>query len=136
MTVTLTDVQAALISKLKTTPSITSLLPDPKEVREIEWVGSVFTYPNIRVRGAEFERKNPDCDIFIVKMNIFIFGENASSKTCNLIANEVYNLLDRKTITGSNFKCATRIQAKQFGADYIPESGVWRSEVNLIFQVS
>lgn len=136
MTTTLTDVQAAIIAKLKATPSVTSLLSDPKEIREIEWVGSTFTYPNIRVRVAEFERKNPDCDIFIVKANIFVFGENASSKTCNVIANEIYNLMDRKTITGTNVKSVTRIQAKQFGADYIPESGVWKSEVNLIFHAT
>ena len=96
MTTTLTDVQAAIIAKLKATPSVTSLLSDPKEIREIEWVGSTFTYPNIRVRVAEFERKNPDCDIFIVKANIFVFGENASSKTCNVIANEIYK--DRKSV--------------------------------------
>ena len=92
--ITLPDVQASIITKLKAAASITSLLTDVKEIREVEWVGSVFSYPNIRVRVESFDRVTADCNIFNVSVNIYVFGENSSSKLTNTIASAIFNLLD------------------------------------------
>ena len=132
--ITLPDVQASIITKLKAAASITSLLTDVKEIREVEWVGSVFSYPNIRVRVESFDRVTADCNIFNVSVNIYVFGENSSSKLTNTIASAIFNLLDTKQLKDSVVTPVTRIKARQFGADYIPDAGVWRSEVRLNFQ--
>lgn len=133
---TLTEVQALLVSKIKGEATITSRLKDAAEIREIEWVGIPLSYPVIRVRVAEFERTNPDCDVFQVKANVLVFGEDASSKLCNTIGSLLYNFFDRKYISSPTIKSVVRVHAKQFGADYLPEDGLWKSEVSLIFQVT
>lgn len=132
---TLPDVQEAIITKLKSS-TIPSMLLDPKDIREVEWVGSVYKFPNVRVRVESFERRDADCDIFVVMASVLVNGEDASSKLTNTIASEIYNLLDRKTIISTKFKNATRIKARQIGANYLPEEGIWQSEVTLMFQVS
>lgn len=135
MTITLPEVQASIITKLKAS-TIPALLTDPKDIREFEWVGSVYKFPNIRVRVENFERKDADCEVFIVSCSVIISGEDASSKLTNVIASEVFNLFDTKTMKGTTFQTAGRIKAKQVGATYIPEAGLWQSEVMLMFQVS
>lgn len=132
----LQDVQAALITKLKAATTVTTLLKDPKEIREIEWVGSVYTFPNIRVRVMSFQRKDSDCNIFNVTASILIFGEDSSSKLTNTIASAVFDLLDRNSLTSATVKSVTRMSAVQVGADYLSEAGLWQSEVNLAFQVT
>jgi hypothetical protein len=135
MTITLQDIQAALIAKLKAATSVTFLITDgAKEIRELEWVGSVFTYPNVRVRVESFSRIDADCDKFNVTASVYVFGENASSKTCNTIASAIFDLVDTHTLKDNTVSPVTRIKATQFGADYIPDAGVWRAEVKLTFQ--
>lgn len=132
----LVDVQIGLIASLKSSTTIVSYLPDPKEIREIEWVGEKFSYPNIRVRVQEYQRKDADCDIFNVVASILVFGEDASSMMTNTIASEIFNFMDKKSIKSSMMNTVTRIRATQYGAIYVEEQGVWRSEVKLQFQVS
>lgn len=133
---TLEDVQASLIILLKSSSAILARLSDPKEIREIEWRGAKFSYPNIRVRVNEFQRKDADCDIFNVSASVLVFGETASSLTINSIASEIFNFLDRKNIRSAMVNTVTRIRAKQFGAEFVEESSAWRSEILLQFQVS
>ena len=48
--ITNNTIQAALISKLLANITITAELDDAEEIRENEWQGTAFSYPNIRVR--------------------------------------------------------------------------------------
>jgi len=132
--ITLPDVQASLITKLKAATAVTSLLGGSTEIRELEWLGDKFVYPNVRVRVETFQRRDADCDIFNVVANVYVFGEDASSKRTNTIASAIYNLLDRTQLKDSVVTPVTRIKAVQYGADYIPDSGVWRAEIRLNFQ--
>lgn len=134
---TLVDVKASLITKLKASTSVVALLNDPLEIRELEWQGTNFSYPNIRVRVTEFVRQipNADCQLYNVIASIYVFGEDASSLLTDKIASEVFTLLDTKSFSVGTTKL-TGIKAKQFGAAWVEESGTWRSEVELRFQAA
>lgn len=134
---TLVDTKAALITKLKTNTAILALLTDPLEIRELEWQGTKFSYPNIRLRVESFKREtaNSSCNLFNAIANIYVFAEDASSLLCDRIASEIFNQLDTKSFSVGTTKF-TGIKATQHGAMWVEESGSWRSEVNLNFQVS
>jgi len=121
------DIQAALISKIKANATIMALLSDSSEVREINWKGQNFTYPNIRVKinSAPFYRacyQNLDA-------SIFVFSEQASSTEANDIAGTITNEYHNKSFSQSGVAFSHII------AEVIPAISVtmrsWRSEVQL-----
>ena len=87
MTLKLNAVQQALITRLKAATLVTNLLPDKLDIREVEWQGTDFGYPNIRVRVEKFQRHQmlPECNLFDVEAIIFVFAEDASSMIVNSI---------------------------------------------------
>lgn len=131
------NIKSALITKIKSFSSVLTLLTDPLEIRELEWQGTKFNYPNVRVRVSEFQRNTPNstCSLFDVVAVIHIFGEDASSMLTDKIADEIFSALDTKSFSVGITKL-TGIKAKQFGAAWIQESGAWQSIVELRFQAS
>lgn len=84
-------VQAAIILFLKSKIAITSLLVDnagvahPDEIREVEWQGDTFAYPNIRVDlGTQTDAiEETNCNISNITFSILVFSELYSSKEAN-----------------------------------------------------
>ena len=136
---TLVDVKRFLISRMKSDTAIVAALPIARkdDIREIEWQGTDFGYPNIRVHVESFERHTPgvECKLFDVAANILVFAEDASSLKADTIASVIWDALDTKTI-GSNSIKLLNIKAKHFGAMWVSEAGLWRSEIVLGFQAS
>jgi len=131
----LISIQASIISKIKQDAPILAKLGSVNEVRELEWVGDKFVYPNIRVRVDNFKRHTPDCDIFDIDVHIYVFGDLASSLSVNTICGMLFDLFDRNHVTNGGIRTTSRIEALQLGAMYVQEDGVWRGELSFPMQV-
>ena len=100
-------VQAAIISYLKSKPTIVALLVDntgvahSDEIREVEWQGDTFSYPNIRVDLGTQEDAiaENNCDISNITFSILVFSEMYSSKEANSMLGVIAGLMNKKSIT-------------------------------------
>jgi hypothetical protein len=128
--ITLVDVKKGFIDKLKSSVSVTSLLSNSNEVREAEWQGVKFLYPNVRVFIEQFKRhtQTVPCSLFDVVAHIYVFADEASSLQTDLIAAEVWKLLDATNFVSNSIKFSG-ISAVHIGALWVDEGGTWRSEV-------
>lgn len=100
--------QSAWIADLLANPNVTALLGSSREVREVEWQGADFSYPNIRVTLDYFpsiERCGPDdADIYLE-----IFDEQKSSKKANHIASVIQEEYHGKPFTRNGVRFSTVI---------------------------
>ena len=139
MSANLVKVKQSLVTYLKGEITVTSLLATPVEVREVEWQGTKFLYPCVRIRVDRFERQvhGPNCNIFNVNASVYVFAEDASSLKCDIIASEIFNVLDLKSfsdpINGVKFG---GIRCVHIGADWVEERGNWSSVIQLTFIAS
>lgn len=95
------EIQADIVSKLKATVAVTALVT-AAEVREVQWKGTTFKYPNVRVAlGNQTPVPNMACSIVKIAFDVVCFSENASSKEADKIAYEVMKALDGNHFTGT-----------------------------------
>lgn len=89
------DIQKALITRLKADSGVTTLLNGDAEIREGQWQGRTFTYPNIRVAiGAQVPRTEMEpCTWMIVSFQILCMSEERSSAEADQLASAVNNAL-------------------------------------------
>ena len=104
------ELQAAIIGYLKTITAIVSLLvtednlTGTSEIREDQWQGTEFYYPNIRVRMIS---NNPygesdQCNASTFSVSIMAFSQEASSQEADKIAGIISTSLHAKSfIQGS-----------------------------------
>jgi hypothetical protein len=128
-------VQAAIISFLKSKVTITSLLVDnagvahPEEIREAEWQGDTFSYPNIRVDlGTQTDAiEETNCNISNITFSILVFSELYSSKEANSIAGVIANIIHKKSMTSGG------VQFVRVICTLVPairrDERTWRSEI-------
>ena len=135
MTLIRTDeIQTAWITALKANTTIVAELDTADEIREINWKGSNFTYPNLRV---EITSNTPSTDgrseicLALTNTSIYAYSEEASSLQANQIAGIIANEYHDKH--GLNY---SNIAFTHIVADIIPAIAVterlWRSQVNLV----
>lgn len=89
-------IQAAIISKLKSLPPFTSSFGSVQgsEIREWDWQGDAFTYPNIRVEledNKPYYDEQERCTLQMVEFSVYIFSEQKSSKECSQIKTNIIN---------------------------------------------
>lgn len=123
------QIQAAIITKLK------SLAPygnvTSTEIRELEWQGDTFSYPNIRVEletnDWAFDEQEK-CMLQYVEFSVYCFSEQRSSKECSQIKSAVINALAGVGFTTGAIKF-NRIRL----VDNVPavrqDEHTWRSQV-------
>ena len=70
-------IQAALLARAKSKATILAKLDDPDEIREDQWQGREFTYPDYRIRIIRNEPLN-DC-YQRVEFSFQAFSETSSS---------------------------------------------------------
>ena len=134
--ITLPQVKAAVISRLKGAIPVTSLLvdvngtPRTEEIRELEWQGTKFAYPNIRVRVEQFNPRNINCTQVDCLVHIYVFGEKYSSLTIDEIASQCLILFHGNPFQAANSIKLTAISCEQVGADRL-EDGVWLGVVKM-----
>lgn len=129
-------IQAAIIAKLKTLAPFGAVTS--AEVREADWKGDSFTYPNIRVELEEnmpYYDEQLRCGLQRVEFSVYSFSEQRSSKEASQIKTLVTNAL-----VGDGFSSATlrflpiRILES---VPVVPESErVWRAQIKFGSKVS
>ena len=81
------QVRDALIDTIKANATIMALLDDANEVRELDWKGTDFSYPNYRVRInsiTPFDTCYQDLDA-----SIYCFSEEKSSQEADEMAGTI-----------------------------------------------
>ena len=96
----------AWIDDLKSQPTITSLLCSPKEIREVEWQGSDFCYPNIRV-AITFRPSINRCGPDDADIEIEVFSAEKSSKQATHIASVIVGLYHGHAFESAGIKFNT-----------------------------
>lgn len=129
--ITNTQQREAWVQYLKSQSSITSLLTDPNEIREVSWKGELFSYPNIRVAAVNIiPHINPSCNQSNGNIIIYVFSEEKSSKQADLIAGVIANFIHGRKFTASGIRFWATVVTDLVAA--VAESdAVWKAEIHL-----
>ena len=132
-------IQSAIVAYLKSQTTVLAELKDTDEIREDQWQGSTFTYPNIRVRLISNIPLENNCDGSTVVMSILTFSEEASSHEADRIAGIINTALCGSEEKGKSFVYQS-IRFSTFPNNLIPairqDKNTWRSEVLIRATVS
>jgi hypothetical protein len=99
------QIRAAVIAYLKGRASILAHVTST-EIRETDWQGTTFTYPNIRVRILRNVPSGRTGCIQDVDIGIQVFSEKDSSLQADQIAGIIANELNDKQFTSSGIAFA------------------------------
>jgi hypothetical protein len=124
------DIQAALLSYLKSKSTITSEVTNPDgiiEIREDQWQGTDFDYPCIRIRLISNVPQTSECDKTNISVSFLVFTEDASSQNSDKIAGIINTILHDKQFTsnGISFYLRTTNLIPAIRSSTI----TWRSEI-------
>lgn len=140
--ITINEVQATMINRIKAS-DIPSTLIDvngtahPDEVRQYQWQGTKFAYPCIRVKVHNIKPVNTTCTVVNGKASLLVLGENPSALKINDIGSDLTELFHGLSWSdGEHQSKIFGVEAEQFAAERIEESGVWASEVKLTFSAN
>ena len=93
--ISVNQIQADFVAWLKSKTSVTSLLTaGAVEIRETQWEGTEFTYPNIRVA---VDLSPNQCAPHDVQIQVIGASEQKSSKQVNAIISAVVDLVQEKS---------------------------------------
>lgn len=96
------DVQAAVVAHAKSKTSLTSLLSSASQIKELEWQGTDFVYPGVRISVDFYPPINgcqPRADVFFD-----VFSEQKSSNEASTIAGVIQDIYHRHPFTQSSVK--------------------------------
>jgi hypothetical protein len=129
------QIQAAWVAYLKANATILAQLLDNDEIREDNWQGDKFTYPNIRVRVvSNTPQAGRDCNLHDVVIGTLAFSEDASSQQADTIAGIIMTELHDKQFTSNGIAFGVRT------TDLIPavrqDERTWRSEAIMSIRAS
>ena len=121
------QVREAIIDVIEANANIMALLIDANEVRESDWKGTEFTYPNYRVRInsiTPFEDCYQNLDA-----SIYCYSEEKSSQEAEEMAGTVANEFDGDSFTQDS------IRFTNVNVDIIPaiaqDERTWRAECQI-----
>lgn len=128
--VPLQDIQAALISYLKSmTTLVTALKNDPTRIKEYFWQGENFVYPAVRLQlGIAKADGEPNCGKWILPFYVMCFSEQKSSIEASQLASIVALIhgVEPGTLNGVKF---VRFYVDQIIPAVREDELTWRSEV-------
>jgi hypothetical protein len=141
--ISLVEVQSALIQWMKANLTISGLVPSTHgvEIREAEWQGDKFVYPNIRVHVLKLTPDTSNCSKSAIIGNVYVFSEQFSSLECNTIAGVILEQLHGKsfnvTLPSTKVVHFVGMMASQNAGNADPEGGnVWMGTINLTASVN
>jgi len=108
------EIQTSIITKLKAVTAITDELDaygsSATEIREDNWQGTEFEYPNIRVRMiSNYPRGDTaDCTACQFSVSIMVFSESYSSLEADRIAGIISTSLNLKAFTANSLAIVLR----------------------------
>lgn len=116
--------KTALIEYIKELPNLTARVP-AVEMREAQWQGETFTYPNIRVRVLDNRKFGSSCH-HTLTVGLQVFSEQKSSKEADEISGIIGRELNDKSFARNGIYTILRI------TNLVPalrsERLTWRSE--------
>lgn len=135
--ITNSQIQAAWITKIQSLATVTARV-DSDEVREDNWKGTDFDYPNIRVKMGLLTpqvQSNP-CPIFTSQVSILVFSAQKSSKEADEIAGLIATEVWGKAFSKESIKFVG-VSLDSLAPAEPPEDNpdVWVSSVNLSCRV-
>lgn len=124
-------VQAAFVAWLRTQTTITALVTSA-EIRETEWQGTDFTYPNIRISTLITPNQ---CAPHELELIVVVASDQKSSKQTNQIAGAIIDLIQEKSFTYNAVKFLG-LKSEQFSKAGRTEENIWETELSVVGQVS
>jgi hypothetical protein len=124
------DMRSSLVAWLKANSAIVATLKDPLEIRELDWQGEKFTYPNIRVTCAGIFRECWND----VNGTISYFSEQKSSKQALVAQGIIARQLHLNNFTQGNIRFFSAIVSSL--PDAVQVDGIWRADVILTTKAS
>jgi hypothetical protein len=127
------QIQAAWIAKLKANANVTALVP-AVEIREDLYKGTIFSYPNIRVKLGNLTPQVPssNCQVFQSEVSILVFTEQKSSKQTDDIAGVFWG----KTFSSNGVRFAAvtltalvPATVPEFGGVFLHDENSWMAQV-------
>lgn len=96
------QIQAALIAYLKAQTDVTVEIGGSTEIREDQWQGTEFVYPNIRLRLISTIPMDEKCSLQEISFAWMVFSESPSSLESDRIAGIIHTNLHEKSFTSSS----------------------------------
>jgi len=97
--ISVSDIQAAFFTGLKAYTNIVTTVMLSDEIRENQWQGKDFIYPNIRIDMLpERPATQTNCEGNYVDVQFRVFSEQYSSKEANDIAVKIANKFHNKSL--------------------------------------
>jgi len=93
------QIQSALIAYAKSKSVITDELIGSVEIRENQWQGTQFVYPNIRLMMRPTTVLDRGCSKYNISFSWLVFSEEASSLEVDRISGIISNELNDKSFT-------------------------------------
>lgn len=133
-------IQAGIISRIKSLAPYTSSFGsvDSGEVREWDWQGENFVYPNLRVDledNAPYFDEQLRCTLQRVEFSVYIYSEQRSSKECSQIKTNINNSLIGLGFTVNGVKYSDPRLIESIPAIRETER-VWRSQLRYSTKVN
>jgi hypothetical protein len=122
-------IQASIIAKLKASTTVTAEVGS-SEIREDQWQGTEFVYPNVRVRMINnVPTMGSNCLRANIDLSILVFTEDDSSRNADRIAGIINTVLHESSFTSSG------LQLNLHTTNLVPairsDTRTWRSEVRM-----
>ena len=118
-------IQAALLARAKSKPSVLTKLIDNDEIREDQWQGREFSYPAYRIRIIRNEPIN-DC-YQRVEFSFQAFSENSSSQQADDMCGTINDEFHDKSFSRNNIRFTGVICSNLSPAMRVDER-TWRAE--------
>jgi len=126
------EIQEALIDYAKSKATILAALNDTDEIREDQWAGREFSYPNIRVRIIENGANECNQDI---EFSFQAYSENSSSQQADDLCGIINDELHDKSFSQNGIRFTGVLCSNLAPAMRINER-TWRAETFLSAKVS
>lgn len=133
-------IQAGIIARLKTYPTPTGAFTNSSEIRELEWQGDEFVYPNIRLDledNRDYFDEQERCSLQYIEFSVYVFSESRSSKQASQIKSEIIDFLKGRGWTNltHNVKFSSPRLIENIPAIRVEER-IWRSQARFSSKVS
>ena len=118
------EIQKALVAYAKSKADILAKLTDTDEIREDQWQGREFSYPNIRVRIIRNEAKECNQD---VEFSFQVFSETSSSKQADDICGTINDEFHDKSFSQDGIRF-TGVICSNLSPAMRVDQRTWRAE--------
>lgn len=127
------DIQAAIVAYLKSQSTVTVILGSSEEIRELEWQGTDFQYPAVRV-SVDFRPSIDGCAPGRATVFLDNFSEQKSSAQSQSLAGAEYDVFHKRPFNqnGMHFSGVTVMNMPKANATIFG----WLSSVEIVCLVN